>query len=54
VITIPGQGTLVVDSVGVRVGRAFVGFTFTNPGATITEGPAIVTAVINRLRQAGA
>ncbi len=54
VITIPGQGTLVVDEVGVRVGRAFVGFTFTNPSATIPEGPAIVNAVVNRLTHAGA
>lgn len=52
-ITLNG-GTLVVDLVGVRVGRAFVGFTFTNPGDTITEGPSIVNAVVSRLRQAGA
>ena len=54
VITIPGQGTLVVDEVGVRVGRAFVGFTFTNPATTITEGPGVVNAVVNRLTEAGA
>ena len=54
VVTVPGQGTLVVDELGVRVGRAFVGFTFTNPTTTIPEGPAVVHAVINRLSQAGA
>jgi hypothetical protein len=54
VVTVPGQGTLIVDDVGVRVGRAFVGFVFTNPTATIPEGPAIVHAVINRLSQVGA
>jgi hypothetical protein len=54
VVTVPGQGTLIVDEVGVRVGRAFVGFTFANPTATIPEGPAIVNAVVNRLSQVGA
>ena len=53
-VTLTGRGTLVVDDVGVRVGRVFVGFTFTNPGATISQGPAIVNAVVNRLTQAGA
>ncbi|HEV2311144.1 MAG TPA: hypothetical protein VGU73_11540 [Acidimicrobiia bacterium] len=52
-ITLP-QGTEVVDEVGVRVGRAFVGFAFTNPNNTIPEGPAVVNAVVNRLSQAGA
>lgn len=44
------QMTYVFDVVGVRIGRAFVGFTFANPNVTIPQGPAIVNAVIGRVQ----
>ncbi len=44
------QMTYVYDVVGVRIGRAFVGFTFTNPNVTIPQGPAIVNAVTGRVQ----
>ncbi len=44
------QQTYVFDVVGVRIGRAFVGFTFTNPNVTIPEGPSIVNAVVGRVQ----
>jgi hypothetical protein len=45
---------LVVDDLGVRVGRSFVGFTFTNVGSAVPTGHVIVSAVVARLAKAGA
>ncbi len=49
-----GQGILILDYLGVRVGRSFAGFTFLNPKVTIPVGPQLVHAVVSRLAQAGA
>ena len=42
--------TLIFDYVGVRVGRAFVGFIFSNPSVQITQDRVIVNSVISRLQ----
>ncbi|HEY6319688.1 MAG TPA: hypothetical protein VI462_17585 [Acidimicrobiia bacterium] len=43
--------TLTADNVVVRVGRVFVGFTFYAEGTqALSEGPAIVNAVVNRVK----
>lgn len=44
------QMTYIFDVIGVRIGRAFIGFTFTNPNVSIPQGPAIVNAVISRVQ----
>jgi hypothetical protein len=46
--------SIYVDFVAVRVGRAFVGFGFTNIGERIPEGPSIVQAVVGRVADAQA
>jgi hypothetical protein len=46
------QMTFVYDAIGVRLGRAFFGFTFANPNVTITQGPGIVNAVLGRVQRA--
>jgi hypothetical protein len=46
------QMTYIYDAIGVRIGRAFVGFTFTNPNVQIPQGPDIVNAVISRVQHA--
>ena len=56
-ITIPisaaGQSaTVYVDLIAVRVGRAFVGFNFSNLEAPISDGPAIVQTVVARVAAA--
>jgi hypothetical protein len=45
---------LVVDYLGVRVGRGVAAFTFTNVGSAVPSGHEIVNAVIARLKSAGA
>jgi hypothetical protein len=47
-----GNATLYIDFIVVRVGRAVLGFGFTNVDARIPEGPAIVTAVVQRVAAA--
>jgi len=43
--------TLTADNVNVRVGRSVVGFQFYTEGSqALSEGPAIVNAVVNRLK----
>jgi hypothetical protein len=49
-----GAATLYIDFIGVRVGRAALIFAFTNVDARITQGPAIVTAVVQRVAAAEA
>jgi hypothetical protein len=49
-----GAATLYIDFIVVRVGRAAVGFAFTNVDARIPEGPSIVTAVVQRIADAEA
>jgi len=49
-----GNATLYIDFIVVRVGRAVLGFGFTNVDARIPEGPAIVTAVVQRVAAAEA
>jgi hypothetical protein len=46
--------TLYLDIVAVRVGRAVLGFNFSNIGSRITQGPDIVNAVIERVAAAEA
>ncbi len=46
--------TAVLDVDVVRVGRALVGFNLTNQGTELSQAPAIVGAVVSRLRAAGA
>ena len=41
--------TLYLDIVAVRVGRAVLGFNFSNIGSRITQGPDIVNAVVERV-----
>jgi hypothetical protein len=47
-----GEATLYIDFIVVRVGRAVLGFAFTNVGARITQGPDIVNAVVQRVAAA--
>jgi hypothetical protein len=47
-----GTATLYIDFIVVRVGRAALGFAFTNVDARIPEGPGIVTAVVQRVTDA--
>jgi hypothetical protein len=47
-----GEATLYIDFIIVRVGRAVLGFAFTNVGARITQGPDIVNAVVQRVAAA--
>jgi hypothetical protein len=49
-----GEATLYIDFIVVRVGRAIVGFAFTNVDARITQGPDIVNAVVQRVAAAEA
>jgi hypothetical protein len=49
-----GTATLYVDFVVVRVGRAALGFGFTNVDARIPQGPEIVNAVVQRVSAAEA
>jgi hypothetical protein len=49
-----GSATLYIDFISVRVGRATMIFAFTNVDARIPEGPAIVTAVVQRVAAAEA
>jgi hypothetical protein len=49
-----GNATLYIDFIVVRVGRAVLGFGFTNVDARIPEGPGIVTAVVQRVAAAEA
>jgi hypothetical protein len=55
-ITLPdrtGQSIHVVaDLIGIRVGRAFLGFDFASADRQIAQGPAIVNAVVSRVRSA--
>lgn len=56
-ITVPfsvsGQtATLFIDLIAVRVGRAVVGFNFSNVGETISGGPSIVQGVVARVAAA--
>lgn len=53
-VQLGAQATLVVDIVGVRVGRTILAFTFSNPTQQIASGPQIVNAVVNRLAKAAA
>jgi hypothetical protein len=58
-ITIPisaqGQSaTVYLDLIAARVGRAVVGFNFSNLDASIPEGPGIVQAVLGRVAEAQA
>ena len=46
--------TLYLDIVAVRVGRAVLGFNFSNIGSRITEGPDVVNAVVARVTAAQA
>jgi len=46
--------TAVLDIDVVRVGRALVGFNLTNQDTDLSQAPAIVGAVVNRLRATGA
>jgi hypothetical protein len=47
-----GEATLYIDFIVVRVGRAVLGFAFTNVDARITQGPDIVGAVVQRVAAA--
>jgi hypothetical protein len=47
-----GEATLYIDFIVVRVGRAVLGFAFTNVNARITQGPDIVNAVVQRVAAA--
>jgi hypothetical protein len=49
-----GTATLYIDFIVVRVGRAVLGFGFTNVNARIPQGPDIVTAVVQRVATAEA
>ena len=49
-----GTATLYIDFIVVRVGRAVLGFGFTNVDARIPQGPDIVTAVVQRVGTAEA
>jgi hypothetical protein len=49
-----GNATLYIDFVVVRVGRAVIGFGFTNVDARIPQGPDIVNAVVQRVSAAEA
>jgi hypothetical protein len=49
-----GAATLYIDFVVVRVGRAVMGFGFTNVDARIPQGPDIVNAVVQRVSAAEA
>jgi hypothetical protein len=49
-----GAATLYIDFIVVRVGRAVLGFGFTNVDARIPQGPDIVTAVVQRVATAEA
>ncbi len=49
-----GMATLYIDFVVVRVGRAAMGFGFTNVDARIPQGPDIVNAVVQRVSAAEA
>jgi hypothetical protein len=49
-----GQGTVILDYLGVRVGRSFAGFTFLNPAVTLPNGPQLMRAVVTRLTPSGA
>jgi hypothetical protein len=49
-----GSATLYIDFVVVRVGRAVMGFGFTNVDARIPQGPDIVNAVVQRISAAEA
>ena len=49
-----GTATLYIDFIVVRVGRAVLGFAFTNVAARIPQGPDIVTAVVQRVATAEA
>jgi hypothetical protein len=49
-----GGTTLYIDFIVVRVGRAVLGFAFTNVAARIPQGPDIVTAVVQRVATAEA
>jgi hypothetical protein len=56
-IDVPVQGQLTpayIDFIAIRVGRAFVGFGFTNVGERIPEGPGVVQAVVARVADAQA
>jgi len=56
-IQLPVRGQLTpayIDFIGVRVGRAFIGFNFTNLGERIPEGPGVVQAVVARVSEAQA
>ena len=44
-----GTATLYIDFVVVRIGRAVLGFGFTNVDARIPQGPEIVNAVVQRV-----
>lgn len=57
VVTFSQRGqsfTLYLDIVAVRVGRAVLGFNFSNIGSRITEGPDIVNVVVDRVAAAQA
>jgi hypothetical protein len=47
-----GEATLYIDFIVVRVGRAVLGFAFTNVNGRITQGPDIVGAVVQRVAAA--
>lgn len=49
-----GTATLFIDFVVVRVGRAVMGFGFTNVDARIQQGPEIVNSVVQRVTAAEA
>jgi hypothetical protein len=49
VVTVPGQGTLVLEILAMRVGRAFVGFTFTNPSQPLPLASSFISPVEARL-----
>lgn len=46
--------TLYLDIIAVRIGRAFVGFNFSNFDERIPNGPAIAQAVVIRVAEAQA
>ena len=46
------QMTFVFEVIGVRIGRAFIGFSFANPNVQLTQGSDIVNAVIGRVQSA--
>jgi hypothetical protein len=51
--SVAGQSvTIYLDTIAVRVGRAFVGFNFSNLDGPISDGPAIVRAVLGRVAAA--